>query len=86
MGLGGLGDQPGGDRFNIVSNNVCRVNGQHGIFANGGGSNLITGNVCIDMATQLGKHPRYRRLLSPKDDDILDIMHRYLEQLEPPKR
>jgi len=47
-GIGGLGDQPGGDRFNVVSNNVCRANGQHGIYANGGGSNLIAGNVCLD--------------------------------------
>jgi parallel beta-helix repeat protein len=47
-GIGGLGDQPGGDRFNVVSSNVCRNNGQHGIYANGGGNNLITGNVCLD--------------------------------------
>jgi len=47
-GIGGLGDQPGGDRFNVVSSNVCRNNGQHGIYANGGGSNLIVGNVCLD--------------------------------------
>ena len=56
-GIGGLGDQPGGDRFNVVSNNVCRVNGQHGIFANGGGGNLITGNMCIDNSQ--AKHGAY---------------------------
>jgi parallel beta-helix repeat protein len=47
-GIGGLGDQPGGDRFNVVSNNVCRDNSRHGICANGGGANLIVGNVCLD--------------------------------------
>jgi parallel beta-helix repeat protein len=47
-GIGGLGDQPGGDRFNVVSGNVCRGNGRHGIHANGGGGNLIVGNMCID--------------------------------------
>lgn len=47
-GIGGLGDQPGGDRFNVVSSNVCRGNGRHGIYANGGGNNLIAGNVCLD--------------------------------------
>ncbi len=47
-GIGGLGDQPGGDRFNVVSNNVCRDNGRHGIHASGGGGNLIVGNVCLD--------------------------------------
>ena len=47
-GIGGLGDQPGGDRFNVVSNNVCRGNGRHGIHANGGGGNLIVGNVCLE--------------------------------------
>ncbi len=47
-GIGGLGDQPGGDRFNVVANNVCRANGQHGIYANGGGGNLISGNMCVD--------------------------------------
>jgi parallel beta-helix repeat protein len=47
-GIGGLGDQPGGDRFNTVSNNVCRANRRHGIHANGGGNNLIVGNVCLN--------------------------------------
>jgi parallel beta-helix repeat protein len=47
-GIGGLGDQPGGDRFNVVSGNVCRDNARHGIYANGGGGNLIVGNMCID--------------------------------------
>jgi hypothetical protein len=46
-GIGGLGDGPGGDRFNVVSSNVCRGNGQHGILANGGANNLIVGNVCL---------------------------------------
>ncbi len=48
-GIGGLG--PGGtpgDRFNIVSNNVCRNNGRWGIAANEGKNNLIAANICID--------------------------------------
>ena len=48
-GIGGLG--PGGtpgDRFNIVSNNVCRNNGRWGIAASGGRNNVITSNICID--------------------------------------
>jgi len=48
-GIGGLG--PGGtpgDRFNIVSNNVCRNNGRCGITASGGKNNVITSNICID--------------------------------------
>ena len=45
-GIGGLGDRPGGDRLNVVSNDVCRAHGHHGIYANGGGGNLITGNQC----------------------------------------
>jgi parallel beta-helix repeat protein len=49
-GIGGLG--PGGDRFNVVSNNVSRNNGQHGIYADGGGNNLIIGNVCLNNSLE----------------------------------
>jgi parallel beta-helix repeat protein len=32
----------------VVSNNVCPGNERHGIYANGGGDDLIVGNVCLD--------------------------------------
>ena len=52
-GIGGLGaGGTGGDRFNIVSGNVCRQNGRHGIEATGGRNNVITGNVCLDNSQQ----------------------------------
>jgi parallel beta-helix repeat protein len=57
-GIGGLG--PGGDkgdRFNVVSNNICRNNGRWGIAANGGENNLIADNVCIDNSqSQPGRY------------------------------
>ena len=57
-GIGGLG--PGGtpgDRFNLVSNNVCRNNGRWGIAAHGGKNNLIAANVCIDNSQkELGRY------------------------------
>ena len=45
-GIGGLGG--GGDRYNVVANNVCEANGQHGIDAAGGTENVIASNVCIN--------------------------------------
>lgn len=48
-GIGGLGEGgTGGDRFNVVANNVCRHNGRWGIRAFKGHDNVITGNVCLD--------------------------------------
>jgi parallel beta-helix repeat protein len=43
-GIGGLGD--GGDRFNVVSGNVCAGNAWHGIEASGSVYNVVTGNIC----------------------------------------
>lgn len=45
-GIGGIGQ--GKDRFNLVSGNICRENGRHGIHAIQGSDNTITGNICID--------------------------------------
>lgn len=45
-GIGGLGD--GGDRFNVVANNICRQNGLWGIQAVAGRDNVIVGNTCFD--------------------------------------
>ncbi|MCX7826057.1 MAG: right-handed parallel beta-helix repeat-containing protein [Verrucomicrobiae bacterium] len=45
-GIGGLGG--GGDRFNVVANNVCRANGSCGIQLTDGRDNVVTGNVCLD--------------------------------------
>jgi len=48
-GIGGLGEGgKGGDRFNIVTGNVCRANGRWGIEAVRGRNNVITSNICID--------------------------------------
>ncbi len=48
-GVGGLGEGgKGGDRFNVVANNVCRRNARRGIEAVRGANNVITGNVCLD--------------------------------------
>lgn len=48
-GIGGLGaGGKKGDRFNVVTGNVCRANGRWGIHAVGGKNNVITGNVCVD--------------------------------------
>jgi parallel beta-helix repeat protein len=48
-GIGGLGEGgKGGDRFNVVSNNVCRNNGRWGIQAVRGHNNVISGNICLD--------------------------------------
>lgn len=52
-GIGGLGD--GGDRFNLITNNLCRRNGLWGIQAINGRDNVISGNVCADNSqTQPG--------------------------------
>ena len=48
-GIGDIGT--GGDSFNIVSNNVCRDNGRHGIQAKSGTSNVITNNICLNNST-----------------------------------
>ena len=45
-GIGGLGG--GGDRYNVVSSNVCEANRQHGIEAVGGTENTIADNICIN--------------------------------------
>jgi parallel beta-helix repeat protein len=48
-GIGGIGEGgKGGDRFNVVANNICRRNARHGIEAVRGANNVITGNVCLD--------------------------------------
>jgi parallel beta-helix repeat protein len=45
-GIGGLGE--GGDRFNVVSNNICRRNGRWGIQVCQGKDNVVNGNICLD--------------------------------------
>jgi parallel beta-helix repeat protein len=45
-GIGGVGD--GGDRHNIIMNNMCFLNGQYGINAFNGADNSITNNICKD--------------------------------------
>jgi len=45
-GIGGLGEAD--DRFNAVTNNICRRNGLWGIHAHHGSDNVIAGNVCLD--------------------------------------
>jgi parallel beta-helix repeat protein len=45
-GIGGLGE--GGDRFNVVANNICRQNGLWGIQAMAGRDNTVIGNTCFD--------------------------------------
>src|SRR5512136_778099 len=53
-GIGGLGS--GGDRFNVVSGNVCFGNGRHGIQAEDGRGNSITGNNCYNNSrSETGK-------------------------------
>ena len=52
-GIGGLGEGgKGGDRFNVVTGNVCRGNGRWGIQAVRGRNNVITSNVCIDNSQE----------------------------------
>jgi len=41
-GIGGVGD--GRDKHNIIANNICFLNGQHGINAFNGSDNSITNN------------------------------------------
>ncbi len=61
-GIGGLGEGgTGGDRFNVVSNNVCRHNGRWGIQAVRGRNNIITGNICLDNSRS--KPGRYSGIL-----------------------
>jgi parallel beta-helix repeat protein len=45
-GIGGVGD--GGDKHNVISNNVCFRNGLYGINAFSGADNSITNNICKD--------------------------------------
>ncbi len=45
-GIGGLGH--GGDKFNVVANNVCARNGECGIQVFDGSDNIVTGNLCLD--------------------------------------
>lgn len=48
-GIGGLGEGgEGGDRFNVVANNVCQRNGRWGIQAVRGRNNLLANNICLD--------------------------------------
>ena len=47
-GVGGLGAGGAGDRFNVVTDNVCRHNGRWGIQAVGGRDNVISGNIGIE--------------------------------------
>lgn len=48
-GIGGLGAGcNSSDSFNVVSNNVCRENGQYGIQVVGGKNNVVSNNVCFD--------------------------------------
>ena len=54
-GIGGLGG--GGDRYNVVTGNVCEANGQHGIDASGGSENSIASNICLNNSQ--GQPGRY---------------------------
>ena len=55
-GIGGLGG--GGDRYNVVSSNVCRSNGRCGIDAAGGAENVIASNLCLNNSqAKAGRYP-----------------------------
>jgi len=43
-GIGGLGDS--GDKYNLVTNNVCAENGQSGILLCDGDNNTVAKNIC----------------------------------------
>jgi parallel beta-helix repeat protein len=47
-GIGGLGDN--GDKYNVVSNNVCESNGGSGIWLFDGDSNTVSNNICVNNA------------------------------------
>lgn len=47
-GIGGLGDN--GDKYNVVSDNVCESNGGSGIWLFDGDSNTVTNNICVNNA------------------------------------
>jgi parallel beta-helix repeat protein len=53
-GIGGFGD--GGDKFNVVANNICRANGACGIHLTHGHNNVVTGNVCLDNSKRGAGH------------------------------
>lgn len=45
-GIGGIGN--GGDIFNVVSGNICRENGRHGLQAADGARAVISNNICLN--------------------------------------
>jgi parallel beta-helix repeat protein len=47
-GIGGLGDN--GDKYNVVSDNVCESNGGSGIWLFDGDSNTVSSNICVNNA------------------------------------
>ncbi len=57
-GIGGLGAGQIGDKYNVVSANVCARNGRAGIEAILGGDNVISGNICRDNSqSEPGRWP-----------------------------
>jgi len=47
-GIGGLGDN--GDKYNVVSDNVCESNSGSGIWLFDGDSNTVSNNICVNNA------------------------------------
>ncbi len=50
-GIGGLGDS--GDKYNVVTGNVCRANGANGICVVDGDNNSVTNNICINNSQSI---------------------------------
>ena len=59
-GIGGLGD--GGDKYNIVEDNLCEQNGRCGIALWDGESNTVRNNICVNNSQSSNMVPAPRAL------------------------
>lgn len=85
MGISGLGwGGKKGDRFNIVSNNICRNSRLWGIDASGGENNVISGNICINASQQSAG--RYGGIRLEHTTDTLVIGNRSGNEGDDPKQ
>jgi parallel beta-helix repeat protein len=77
-GIGGLGDD--GDKYNIVTGNVCQANGASGISLFDGADNTVTNNICVNNSQS--SPGRYSGILLNKTSDTLVTGNRCLDDQE----